>query len=119
MPYWDDLAIARFEDGYGGIFDNVTGSAGNRVYEIQYEAVNKSADFRRVAYIVRFFENSQTQRFSVLYIRNDGTSGNTATSGVQEQYVNQIGRYTQYSCNQDILTTNTLLNFDYLACVIP
>jgi hypothetical protein len=115
--YWDDLDTTRVEGGYGGVFRNVVGPPGQRVLELEWNAINRSTQGRTVEFVVRLYENSPTQRFTIHYIGNDGTSGNSATTGVQETIDTE--RYTQYSCNSDILVVHTLLIFDYVYCPIP
>ena len=115
--YWDDLDTTSVPGGYGGVYSEITFEGENRVFNLEWNAVNKSTQGRTVEFIIRLYENSPTQRFSIHYIGSDGTNGGSATSGVQETYVNETGRYTPYSCNQPRLAVHTFLRFDYLSCI--
>ncbi len=100
-PQWDDLRT----DGSGeGIFTSVSGTAPNRVFNIEWRASYYSggglANFQ-----VRLFEDNS--RFEVVFARLD-QGGAGATVGVQHPDYPA----TQYSCNTDGLApAGTRLTF--------
>jgi hypothetical protein len=88
FPYWDDLYLAN---GGFGIFTSITGTAPNRIFNIEWRAQyfpgSGSANFE-----LRLYEG-QT-RFDVIY--GTVTGGNaSATAGVQRD----DSCFTQYFCN--------------------
>src|SRR5881296_2753848 len=88
FPYWDDLYLVN--SGFG-IFTSVTGSAPNRIFNIewrsQYFPGNGTANFE-----LRLYEGQL--RFDVIY--GTVTNGNTsATAGVQKDNT----FFIQYFCN--------------------
>ena len=87
-PYWDDLYLVN--SGFG-IFTSVSGSAPNRIFNIEWRAQyfpgSGSAGFE-----LRLYEGQL--RFDVIY--GTVTNGNTsATAGVQRDNT----FFTQYFCN--------------------
>ena len=89
FPYWDDLYLVNA--GFG-IFTSVSGSAPNRIFNIEWRAQyfpgSGNANFE-----LRLYEAQS--RFDVIYGTVD--SGNTsATAGVQK---NTAPNFTQYFCN--------------------
>ncbi|MGE5208978.1 MAG: sialidase family protein [Alphaproteobacteria bacterium] len=98
FPYWDDLrtdantGCAGYPGGTCGIYTSVSGTAPNRIFNIEWRAVYFANNTLMANYELRFYEG-QT-RFDVVY----GTvaSGTTsATAGVQRD----DGNFTQYFCN--------------------
>jgi hypothetical protein len=98
FPYWDDLrtdsntGCAGYPGGTCGIYTSVSGTAPNRIFNIEWRAVYFASPTLMANYELRFYEG-QT-RFDVVY----GTvaSGTTsATAGVQRDDIN----FTQYFCN--------------------
>ena len=98
LPYWDDL---RTDNGPGcgsypasqcGIFTSVTGSAPNRIFNIEWRTVYYAAPENRAHFELRLYEGQN--RFDVIYgeVPNATTS---ATAGVQQ---NQTS-FDQYFCN--------------------
>jgi hypothetical protein len=87
LPYWDDLFTVN--SGFG-IFTSVSGSAPNRIFNIEWRAQyypgSGNANFE-----VRLYEGQS--RFDVIY--GALTNGNTsATAGVQK-----VSDFDQYFCN--------------------
>jgi hypothetical protein len=98
FPYWDDLrtdantGCASYLGGNCGIFTSVTGSAPNRIFNIEWRAVYFSSPTTQANHVLRLYEGQS--RFDVIY----GTvaSGNTsATAGVQRDDT----IFSQYFCN--------------------
>jgi hypothetical protein len=88
LPYWDDL---RTDTAGSGIFTSVSGSAPNRIFNIEWRATyfsgGGSANFE-----VRLYEGES--RFDVIY--GTVSQGNTsATAGVQRD----DNCFNQYFCN--------------------
>ena len=76
-----------------GIFTSVTGSAPNRVFNIEWHAL-RFYDQSPVNFEVRLFENDLNQRFDIIY--GTGTTITTSdTAGVQ----GPAGSYAQDFCN--------------------
>lgn len=88
LPYWDDLYLVN--NGFG-IFTSVTGTAPNRIFNIEWRAQyfpgSGSANFE-----LRLYEG--LSRFDVIYgtVSNSNTS---ATAGVQRDDTT----FVQYFCN--------------------
>jgi hypothetical protein len=88
MPLWD---YADTEEPGDGVFTSVSGSAPNRIFNIEWRThpfVGGTANYE-----VRLYEASN--RFDIIYGAVQFT--NSATIGVQR---GTGQRYTQYSCNQ-------------------
>jgi Concanavalin A-like lectin/glucanases superfamily/Kelch motif len=94
FPYWDDLMT----NGSGrGIFTSVTGSAPNRIFNIEWRACvrNNGACGAPLNFEVRLYEGQN--RFDVIYGTLDpATNGGAATVGVQNDTGSQS---TQFECN--------------------
>jgi hypothetical protein len=89
LPHWDDQLLT----GAGqGIYTSITGTAPNRVFNIEWRGGYFSGS-GTVNYEVRLFENSTT--FEVIYgtVTQGGTS---ATVGVQR---GTGASFTQFECN--------------------
>jgi hypothetical protein len=98
FPYWDDQrtdansGCAAFPGGTCGIFTSVSGTAPNRIFNIEWRTVYFAAPTTTANYEVRLYEGQS--RYDVIY----GTvaSGNSsATAGVQRDNT----FLTQYFCN--------------------
>ncbi len=105
LVFWDDL---RTNDTGRGIFTSTTGTAPNRVFNIEWRAlfVNGSGDANFQA---RLFENQA--RVDFIYGTVAG-SGSSATVGVQ---VASRGEAVQHSHNQAVITPGLHLSFEYSA----
>jgi len=97
-PYWDDLetvatlpGCAGFPGATCGIFTSVSGSAPNRIFNIEWRAVYFANTSGQANFEVRLYEGQS--RFDVIY----GTLTNSnlsATAGVQK-----VTDFDQYYCN--------------------
>ena len=107
-PHWDDLRT----DGAGeGIFTSISGTAPNRIFNIEwrtsYYSGGGTANFQ-----LRLFEDNSG--FQVIH-GNIGQGGASATVGVQHS----LYPATQYSCNTGGLTAGTRLSFACTNTPIP
>jgi hypothetical protein len=98
LPYWDDQrtdtnsGCSVFPGGTCGIFTSVTGSAPNRIFNIEWRTVYYASPTTTANYEVRLYEGQS--RFDVIY--GAVSSGNTsATAGVQQN----DSAFDQYFCN--------------------
>jgi hypothetical protein len=92
MAYWDDLLT---NSAGGGIYQSVTGTAPNRVWNLEWRGTLFAAGAAPVNFELRFFENQS--RFQVVYNNAAGASGASATVGVQA--ANTGTTFTQYLFN--------------------
>ncbi len=126
LPYWDNL------DTWGGgdcpecgIFTSVTGTAPNRVFNIEWRVIDP--DFNHYNFEVRLFENQTT--FQVVYgalpiptptplplgaRRPFGPAGGSATIGVQKD---TGSRYTLYAFNEPGSVDDGMVLTFTLGCV--
>ncbi len=100
FPYWDDLrtdsnsGCSSFPGGSCGVYTSVTGSAPNRIFNIEWRAVYFADPSTTANFELRLYEGQN--RFDVVY--GDTAAGNTsATAGVQ----NNDTCFAQYFCNGD------------------
>ena len=99
FPYWDDLrtdantGCASFPGGNCGVFTSISGTAPNRIFNIEWRAVYFATPTTTANFEVRLYEGQN--RFDVVYgaVANGNTS---ATAGVQR---NGAPDFTQYFCN--------------------
>ncbi len=118
MPYWDDL---RTDGTTGeGIFTSVTGSAPNRIFNIEWRACIRTSSSACSAidtnFEIRFYEGSE--RIDFVY----GTllqGGSSATVGIQQSTGTGGMKFTQYSCNTASVTAGMQLTFQQIACSAP
>ncbi len=89
-PHWDDL---RTDLTAGGIWTGVSGTAPNRTFVIEWQAVYYAANTTALNFEVQFHESSTDIDFVYNSIPNTGVS---ATIGVEFQ---NTGPSTQWSCN--------------------
>ena len=98
FPYWDDLrtdantGCSTFPGGTCGVFTSISGTAPNRIFNIEWRAVYFATPTTTANFEVRLYEGQS--RYDVIY----GTvaSGNSsATAGVQRDNT----FLTQYFCN--------------------
>jgi hypothetical protein len=97
VPHWDDLRT----DGTGctggcGVFTSVSGSAPNRIFNIEWRTTYFSGG-GTANFEVRLYENQATRGFELIY-GTLGQGGVGATVGVQDGAT----RFTQYSCGGGI-----------------
>jgi hypothetical protein len=111
--YWDDLFLDC--SGWGcGIYTSVSGSAPNRIFNIEWRAHRNEPPIVNVNFEIRLYENSNG-RFDIIYGQLDNP-GNTATVGVQRD---TGSRFTQYSCNTGMLSQGLQLTFTLPPCQVP
>lgn len=98
FPYWDDLrtdiasGCATYPFGTCGIFTSVTGSAPNRIFDIEWRTTYTSAPATHANFELKLFEG-QT-RFDVIYGTVDNGNG-SATAGVQRD----DATFDEYFCS--------------------
>jgi hypothetical protein len=112
MPHWDDLLTGTHsgcQAGGCGVFTSVSGSAPNRILNIEWRAVRYSNPIAPVNFEVRFYEN-QT-RFDFVYGQVNGAGGD-ATVGEQ----NDTTRYTEFSCLTQSLSPGLLIRWTLQGC---
>jgi PKD repeat protein/photosystem II stability/assembly factor-like uncharacterized protein len=103
-PLWDDLRT----DGSGGIFTSVSGSAPNRIFNIEWRATyftgGASANFE-----IRLYEGQP--RFDIVYgVLND--TGASATAGIEKDQ----STFLQFECSSGGLSNGLQLTFQQI-CV--
>jgi len=98
LPYWDDQrtdanpGCSAFPGGTCGIYTSVTGSAPNRIFNIEWRTVYFASTATTANYELRLYEGQS--RFDIIYGTVAG--GNTsATAGVQKDDTT----FDQYFCN--------------------
>jgi hypothetical protein len=93
LPFWDDLWTAPTGGVPGaGIYTSVSGSAPNRIFNIEWRTAYYYARNSYTNFEVRLFEGQD--RFQVIYGRSDISNG--ASIGVMKN----TSTYTQYSVNE-------------------
>ena len=98
FPYWDDqrtdtgAGCASFPGGACGIFTSVTGTAPNRIFNIEWRTVYFATPANSANYELRLYEGQS--RFDVIYGTVAG-SNTSATAGVQKNNTD----FDQYFCN--------------------
>src|SRR5262249_51099998 len=99
FPYWDDqrtdaqTGCAGFPGGTCGIFTSVSGTAPNRIFNIEWRTVYFADPTMSANHELRLYEAQS--RFDVIY--GAVARGNTsATAGVQKDVA---PNFTQYFCN--------------------
>jgi PKD repeat protein/subtilisin family serine protease len=101
LPFWDDLQTSS---PTGGIFTSLSGSAPNRIFNIEWRAnYFGGGDF--VNFEVRLYESRS--RFDVIYGEMNG-NGSTATIGAQRDTGSS---FIQAGCNESIVTNGLRLVF--------
>jgi hypothetical protein len=98
FPYWDDTRTDQFSgcsvfpDGTCGIYTSVSGTAPNRIFNIEWRTVYYDDTSQQANFELRLYEGQSF--FDVFYGTVD--QGNTsATAGVQRDDSN----FSQYFCN--------------------
>jgi Putative Ig domain len=106
FPYWDDLDLRGTTNG---VFTSVTGTAPNRVFNVEWRGV-LFATTSTVNFQIRFFEG--TNRFEYVYNNSAAANGASATIGVQAATTGMT--FTQFSFN-----TASVMAGQRLAAQIP
>ncbi|MBI5856441.1 MAG: proprotein convertase P-domain-containing protein [Sphingobacteriales bacterium] len=94
MPHWDDLHTGR-NLATDGIFTSVTGSAPNRIFNIEWRGQLFSPSGSTINFEARLFEGQQ--RVDFIYGTNTN-NGSSATVGVQGAPT-PTTLFTSFSCN--------------------
>jgi len=118
FPYWDDLrtdaqpGCAGFPGGACGIFTSTTGTAPNRIFNIEWRTVYFANNTQPANYELRLYEGQS--RFDVIY--GSTAQGNTgATAGVQASDTN----FDQYFCNGTGTPATGGQSYILQACATP
>ncbi len=93
LAYWDDLRTDT-PAGVSGVFQSVTGTAPNRVWNLEWRGTT-FANPTPVNFELRFFEGQS--QFRTIYNNSAGAGGAGATVGVQA--ANAGTTFTQFSFN--------------------
>ncbi len=100
MPHWDDLRTDQVGTGctaYGGVgcgvFTSISGTAPNRIFNIEWRTVYFGANTTRANFELRLYEGQS--RFDMVY-GEVAQTGSSATVGVQQ---GTGAQFTQYECN--------------------
>lgn len=107
FPFWDDLNLGITG---GGIYTNLVGTAPNRQFVVEWRGkrFDDSGSAQTLNFGVLFNENSSNIEFRYPQTTApSGASGASATVGAQNGAVG--GQYTQYSFNQAIIPSGTVL----------
>ena len=80
-PYWDDQRTDNFDASGQGIFTSVSGTAPNRIFNVEYRTVYYNADTVSANYEIRLYEGRA--RFDFVY-GSMGFGGSGGTIGCQE-----------------------------------
>lgn len=114
MAYWDDLSTSTNISSSLGIFTSVSGTAPNRIYNVEWRTAYISNTSLRANFEVRLYEGQP--RFDVIYGQVD-EGGSSATVAVQRN-VNLQG--TQYECNTPgSVQAGLQLAFQQQTCGLP
>jgi plastocyanin len=117
LAHWDDLRTdaqtncSAFASGCG-IFTSTSGSAPNRIFNIEWRAVLFTGA-TVVNFEIRLYEGQS--RFDLVYGTVNG-SGGSATVGVQRDTGSQ---FVQFSCNTASLSSGLQIVFTLPACGTP
>ena len=109
VPYWDDLDLTV---AGGGIYTNLVGVAPNRQFVVEWRGKHFESSSPTTAisltFGVLFNENSSTIEYRYpLTSTPVSPNGSSATVGVQNTAV--VGQYTQFSFNQPVITSGTVI----------
>jgi hypothetical protein len=112
FAFWDDLFL---DDEWGGlgVYTSVSGTAPNRILNVEWRASENSAEIN-INFEVRLYENANG-KFDVIY----GTmerNGDSATVGVQRD---TGSRFTQHSYNTAVINQGLKLTFTLPPCTTP
>jgi hypothetical protein len=101
-PHWDDL---RTDIGTTGIFTSVSGTAPDRIFNIEWRAVYFSNTAQTANFEARLYEGQS--RFDFIYGQVD-QAGTSATIGLQ---ASGAGPFTQFACGTGGITSGMMLSF--------
>jgi len=113
VAYWDQLDLMQLSEG---IFTSVSGSAPNRIFNIEWRGCLAYPDPRSqcngfVNFEVRLYEGQD--RFDIVY-GSTFNGGSSATVGVQKD---NGATYTEYECSTGGLSDGMQLTFTGAPCV--
>ncbi len=107
-PHWDDL---RTDGTGGGIFTSISGSAPNRIFNIEWRAIYFGTT-TSINFEMRLFET--TGQIDFIYGTLNGT-GSSATVGIQKGTgAGGASDFTQFSCNAATLSAGLKVSFNLL-----
>ncbi|HVU64816.1 MAG TPA: GC-type dockerin domain-anchored protein [Phycisphaerales bacterium] len=112
FPHWDDLRTDTVYPGMG-IFTSTSGTAPNRIFNIEWRTVYYANSAQTANFEVRFYEG--LDGFDLVY-GNDDLNASSATIGVQST---GTGPFTQFSCNTASTASGMVLHFDCIPPVVP
>lgn len=114
LPNWDELYTAL---PLTGIYTSVSGSAPNRIFNIEWQADMSPGGDHPAHFELRLYENSLERRFDIIYSEISRGRGTHATAGIQRD---PNGAFVQYECNTAGTLTDTLqLTFSLAPCASP
>ena len=99
FPLWHDLLTNTGLSGCStwangcGIFTSISGTAPNRIFNIEWHAVRFAINSNTTNFEVRLYENDPNKRFDIIYGMSTGIT-NSDTGGVQ----GTTGYFTQDFC---------------------
>jgi hypothetical protein len=122
LPFWDDLRTDQFGacSSYAtgcGIFTSVTGTAPNRIFNIEWRAIYFDSRQDAVNFEIRLHEGVPS-RLDFVYGHIGWVNGGSSTVGVQ-QGDGSNGMFTEFSCNAPIFTDGLKIAWDAPPCVLP
>lgn len=110
LAEWEDLrtdqvgSCASYGTGGCGILTSVTGTAPNRVFNIEWRTAYWNDNLQLANFEIRLYEGQA--RFDIIYGRID-QNGASATTGVQKDLV----RFSQFSCNTPDLSSGLIITY--------
>src|SRR6516164_1503465 len=120
-PLWIDQdttsGLSNCPSGGCGIFTSVSGTAPNRILNIEYRTVYWP-NLGPAQYEVRLYESSGqvNSHFDIIYQTTNGSTSGT-TVGVQRAGTGDL--YTQYLCATGTLPSGLLIQFTQPPCGTP
>ena len=102
LPHWGDLTIGGTNEG---IFTSISGTAPNRIFNIEWRASHLGNAPGSLNFEVRLYEG--LTRFDIVFGTAPG-AGRRATVGVQRA---GGATYTEFSCHQNALRNGMMLIF--------
>lgn len=115
-PDYNNTIFAFWDNMYTdlGVYTSISGSAPNRIFNIEWRGTNYNPGPDDVRFEVRLYEGTSGQ-FEIIYGTMEDT-GETATVAVQRD---TGSRYTQYACNTGGITSGLKLTFTLTGCQTP
>jgi hypothetical protein len=116
-PYWDDLDLRVAGSPGAGIYQQVTGTAPNRRWLIEWRGkhVQDSASGQTLNFAIEFSEASSS--FAYLYAQTGATNANGASATVGIQAASTGTRFSQFSLNAANLSAGLRLQASLPAAV--